>query len=133
MLIFCGPQTAEWYNMDSLKSSIDFLNVHVLTVDWSNQEEMQRYQFSSPSVPDREEFPHNNDTASTSLIDNGNGKGSHQNNGFFNGGLTTALNGDRARWQQNKSNCKNKTMTEKNTVPELQKQHFHDSGLIYKY
>ena len=63
------------------------------------QEEMQRYQFSSPSVPDREEFPHNNDTtASTSLIDNG-GKGcnSHQNNGFFNGGLTTALNGDRAR------------------------------------
>jgi len=61
------------------------------------QEEMQRYQFSSPSVPDREEFPHNNDTASTSLIDNGNGKGSHQNNGFFNGGLTTALNGDRAR------------------------------------
>ena len=72
---------------------------------------MQRYQFSSPSVPDREEFPHNNDTASTSLIDNGNGKGSHQNNGFFNGGLTTALNGDRARWQQNKSNCKIKTMT----------------------
>ena len=71
--------------------------MHVLTVDWFNQEEMQRYQFSSPSVPDREEFPHNNDTASTSLIDNGNGKGSHQNNGFFNGGLTTALNGDRAR------------------------------------
>ena len=61
----------------------------------------------------REEFPHINDTANTSLIDNGGKvkkiinnkkiiiikkKGStHQNNGFFNGGLTTALNGDRAR------------------------------------
>jgi len=64
--------------------------------EYKQQEEMQRYQFSSPSVPDREEFPHNNDTASTSLIDGGKGS-SHQNNGFFNGGLTTALNGDRAR------------------------------------
>lgn len=68
--------------------------------EYKQQEEMQRYQFSSPSVPDREEFPvynnHCGDTASTSLIDGG-GKGSHQNNGFFNGGLTTALNGDRAR------------------------------------
>ena len=52
--------------------------------------------FTPPT--DREEFPHINDTANTSLIDNGGKGSSHQNNGFFNGGLTTALNGDRARW-----------------------------------
>jgi len=57
------------------------------------QEEMQRYQFSSPSVAEREEFG-NTDTASTSLID---GKTNVNGNGFFNGGLSTALNSDRAR------------------------------------
>jgi len=57
------------------------------------QEEMQRYQFSSPSVAEREEFGHT-DTASTSLID---GKTNVNGNGFFNGGLSTALNSDRAR------------------------------------
>lgn len=63
--------------------------------EYKQQEEMQRYQFSSPSVAEREDFNHT-DTASTSLIDGG--KSLHQNgNGFFNGGLSTALNGDRAR------------------------------------
>lgn len=57
------------------------------------QEEMQRYQFSSPSAAEREEFGHT-DTASTSLID---GKTNVNGNGFFNGGLSTALNSDRAR------------------------------------
>ena len=68
------------------------------------QEEMRRYQFSSPSVTEKEDF--HTDTASTSLINNG--KSSHHNaanngnggggggGGFFNGGLT-ALNGERAR------------------------------------
>ena len=43
---------------------------------------------------EREEFPPGGDTASTSLID---GKPSQNGNGFFNGGLSTALHGDRAR------------------------------------
>ena len=62
---------------------------------------MRRYQFSSPSVTEKEDF--HTDTASTSLINNGkshHNNSTHNNNGggggFFNGGLT-ALNGERAR------------------------------------
>ena len=62
-------------------------------MNFNVKEEMQRYQFSSPSVAEREEFGHT-DTASTSLID---GKTNVNGNGFFNGGLSTALNSDRAR------------------------------------
>ncbi len=66
------------------------------------QEEMRRYQFSSPSGTDREDF-HNSDTASTTLINNGKShhataanNNNNNNSGFFNGGLS-ALNGERAR------------------------------------
>jgi hypothetical protein len=63
------------------------------------QEEMRRYQFSSPSVTDKEDF--HTDTASTSLINNGKSHHNTSNNnnnsgGFFNGGLN-ALNSERAR------------------------------------
>lgn len=75
------------------------------------QEEMRRYQFSSPSVTEKEDnFNSAGDTASTSLINNNNSSNSKSNHhhgvcssnnggsggGFFNGGLT-ALNGERAR------------------------------------
>jgi len=53
------------------------------------QEEMKRYQFSSPSGTEKEDFP--SDTGTTSLI---NGKSS---NGIFNGTLTHALTGERAK------------------------------------
>lgn len=50
---------------------------------------MRRYQFSSPS--EKEDYP--SDTGTTSLI---NGK-NHHHNGLFNGSLTHALTGDRAK------------------------------------
>jgi len=65
------------------------------------QEELRRYQFSSPSGTEKEDFP--SDTGTTSLINNGNNnKQSHNNNnnnhhGIFNGSITNALNGDRAK------------------------------------
>jgi hypothetical protein len=57
---------------------------------------MRRYQFSSPSVTEKEDF--HTDTASTSLINNGKSHAANNGGGggFFNGGLT-ALNGERAR------------------------------------
>jgi len=65
----------------------------------TKQEEMQRYQFTSPSMPEKEEFPgHPDTTASTSLIDNNKSNVSNGNgHGIFNGGLTGALNTDRAK------------------------------------
>ena len=77
---------------------------------------MQRYQFSSPSVPDKDDFTNHVD-ASTSLITdncgatsgksnvtNGHGNGHHgngHNGGIFNG----ALSSDRARLFKKANSC----------------------------
>jgi len=68
------------------------------------QEEMQRYQFSSPSVPEKDEYPV---LDSTSLIDNNksnitNGNG---HNSILNGGLSSALNTDRAKLFKKANSC----------------------------
>ena len=52
---------------------------------------MKRYQFSSPSGTEKEDFP--SDTGTTSLI---NGK-NYNTNGIFNGTLSHALVGERAK------------------------------------
>lgn len=55
------------------------------------KQEMKRYQFSSPNGTEKEDF--SLDTGTTSLI---NGK--HQSsNGIFNGSISHALTGDRAK------------------------------------
>ena len=68
------------------------------------KEEMQRYQFSSPSVPEKDEYPV---LDSTSLIDNNksnitNGNG---HNSILNGGLSSALNTDRAKLFKKANSC----------------------------
>jgi hypothetical protein len=72
------------------------------------QEEMQRYQFSSPTMAEREDYANHNDTASTSLID---GTTNVNNNSFFNGGISTPFHGDRARLFK-KANASNKPVRE---------------------
>ena len=72
---------------------------------------MQRYQFSSPSVPEKNDFSNHVD-ASTSLINDNsgaisgksnvtNGQGNGYNGGIFNG----ALSSDRARLFKKANSC----------------------------
>ena len=66
---------------------------------------MQRYQFSSPSVPEKDEYPV---LDSTSLIDNNKSNVSNANghNGILNGGLSSAvLNTDRAKLFKKANSC----------------------------
>lgn len=77
------------------------------------QEELQRYQFSSPSVPEKDDLSgHMDATASTSLIAENsgavsgksnvtNGHGTGHNGGIFNG----ALPSDRARLFKKANSC----------------------------
>ncbi len=53
---------------------------------------MKRYQFSSPSGTEREDYP--SDTGTKSLL---NGTKHNNNNSLFNGSLSNALSGDRAK------------------------------------
>jgi len=55
------------------------------------KQEMKRYQFLSPNGTEKEEF--SSDTGTTSLI---NGK-NQNSNGIFNGSISHALTGDRAK------------------------------------
>ena len=68
---------------------------------------MQRYQFSSPpgGSTEKDDFPflENSATASTSLIDNN--KSNVNGNGIFNGGLSGALNTDRAKLFKKANSC----------------------------
>ena len=78
-----------------------------------DQEELQRYQFSSPSVPEKDDLSgHMDATASTSLIAENsgavsgksnvtNGHGTGHNGGIFNG----ALPSDRARLFKKANSC----------------------------
>ena len=75
------------------------------------QEEMQRYQFSSPSVPDKDDFSHHVDASTSLITDNSgaisgksnvtNGHGNGHNGGIFNG----ALSSDRARLFKKANSC----------------------------
>ena len=79
------------------------------------QEEMQRYQFSSPTVPDKDDFSHHVDASTSLITDNsggiagksnvtnghGNGHGNGHNGGIFNG----ALSSDRARLFKKANSC----------------------------
>ena len=68
---------------------------------------MQRYQFASPSVAEKDDFPGQHDsTASTSLIDNNKSNVSNGNgHSIFNGALTGALNTDRAKLFKKANSC----------------------------
>ena len=94
---------------------------------------MQRYQFSSPSVPEKDNLSNHVD-ASTSLINDNlgaisgksnvtNGQGNGHNGGIFNG----ALSSDRARLFKKANSCgrpvrewyvwKEECLVKKNTTP----------------
>ena len=84
---------------------------------------MQRYQFSSPSVPDKDDFSNHVDASTSLITDNsgaapgkcnvtnghgngngnghGNGNGNGHNGGIFNG----ALSSDRARLFKKANSC----------------------------
>lgn len=69
---------------------------------------MQRYQFSSPpGGADKDDFPfhENSATATTSLIDNNKSNVNGNGNGIFNGGLSGALNTDRAKLFKKANSC----------------------------
>lgn len=75
------------------------------------QEEMQRYQFSSPTVPEKDDFSHHVDASTSLITDNSgaisgksnvtNGHGNGHNGGIFNG----ALSSDRAKLFKKANSC----------------------------